>query len=321
MSSTSFSVLLYAVTLAYPVTVMDFQFYVGATATASMILGLYTDNGSSRPLNLQMSVTFVPTDNTWNLQTFGNLTLPGGVYWLVFTVPSTVSEGYGSASPLAAYQLSQGLRPPSRDNVAGSNPGTAIPPSFFMDSFCGNTPTQTPTITPTLTFTLTPSPTTVLPCPISERFALSTSGNDVSSIPLSGLITNGTNTVLLVEVAIESPIVSVTSVTPSQGNAFTLLPSGDPYIANSNTWWLPPRTWFRYVLLDHVDRDANGARLVGNGARDGLAHPPRSVSGELIASPVLELVHRLHQTDVAFLDQIQELAIHSSSSCTRSSCC
>lgn len=225
----------YAVTLAYPVTVMDFQFYVGATAPASMILGLYTDNGSSRPLNLQMSVTFVPTDNTWNLQTFGNLTLPGGVYWLVFTVPSTVSEGYGSASPVSYYQLSQAYGPLPGTMLAGGNSGTAIPPSFFMDSFCVNTPTPTPTITPTLTFTLTPSPTTVLPCPISERFALSTSGNNVSSIPLSGLITNGTNTVLLVEVAIESPIVSVTSVTDSQGNAFTLLPSGDPYIANGNT--------------------------------------------------------------------------------------
>jgi hypothetical protein len=59
--------------------------------------------------------------------------------------------------------------------------------------------------------------------------------------------------------------------------------------------------------LDHVDRDADRARLIGNRARDGLADPPRRVGRELVAAAVLELVDRLHQTDVAFLDQIEEL--------------
>jgi uncharacterized membrane protein len=59
--------------------------------------------------------------------------------------------------------------------------------------------------------------------------------------------------------------------------------------------------------LDHVHRDADGARLIGDRPRDRLPHPPGGVGGELIAAPVLELIHRLHQTDVAFLDQIQEL--------------
>src|ERR1700677_756744 len=59
--------------------------------------------------------------------------------------------------------------------------------------------------------------------------------------------------------------------------------------------------------LDHVHRNADGACLISNGARNRLANPPRSVRGELITTPVFELIDRLHQTDVAFLDQIKEL--------------
>ena len=59
--------------------------------------------------------------------------------------------------------------------------------------------------------------------------------------------------------------------------------------------------------LDHVDRDADSARLVGNRARDRLADPPSGVRRELIAAAIFELVHCLHQTDIAFLNQIQEL--------------
>src|SRR5579872_6115699 len=59
--------------------------------------------------------------------------------------------------------------------------------------------------------------------------------------------------------------------------------------------------------LDHVHRNADGAGLVGNGAGNGLPDPPRGVGRELIAAAVLEFVHRLHQTDVAFLNQVEEL--------------
>src|SRR6188474_2509795 len=59
--------------------------------------------------------------------------------------------------------------------------------------------------------------------------------------------------------------------------------------------------------LDHVDRDADGARLVRNRAGDRLADPPRRIRRELVAAAVLELVDGLHQADVAFLDQIEEL--------------
>jgi hypothetical protein len=59
--------------------------------------------------------------------------------------------------------------------------------------------------------------------------------------------------------------------------------------------------------LDHVHRDADGARLVGDRAGDRLPDPPRRVGRELVAAAVLELVDRLHQADVAFLDEVEEL--------------
>ena len=59
--------------------------------------------------------------------------------------------------------------------------------------------------------------------------------------------------------------------------------------------------------LDHVHRDADRARLVGDRAGDRLANPPRRVGRELVAAAVLELLDGLHQADVAFLDQVQEL--------------
>src|SRR6267143_555284 len=58
--------------------------------------------------------------------------------------------------------------------------------------------------------------------------------------------------------------------------------------------------------LDHVDRDADGPRLVGDGARDGLTDPPRRVGRELVALAVVELLDRTDQTDVPFLDEVEE---------------
>ena len=59
--------------------------------------------------------------------------------------------------------------------------------------------------------------------------------------------------------------------------------------------------------LDHVHRNADGAGLVSDGARDGLADPPGGVRREFVAAAVLEFVHGLHQADVAFLNQVEEL--------------
>ena len=58
--------------------------------------------------------------------------------------------------------------------------------------------------------------------------------------------------------------------------------------------------------LHHVDGDADGAGLVGDGAGDGLANPPGGVGGELVALGVVELLHGLDQAQVALLDQVQE---------------
>ena len=53
--------------------------------------------------------------------------------------------------------------------------------------------------------------------------------------------------------------------------------------------------------------DTNGARLIGDGTGDGLAYPPRRVGGEFITATIFELVHRLHQADIALLNKVKEL--------------
>ena len=59
--------------------------------------------------------------------------------------------------------------------------------------------------------------------------------------------------------------------------------------------------------LDHVHRDADGAGLVGHGAGDRLADPPRRVGRELEALGVVELLDRTDEAQVALLDEVEEL--------------
>src|SRR4030088_669434 len=50
------------------------------------------------------------------------------------------------------------------------------------------------------------------------------------------------------------------------------------------------------------------ARSPGGGrAGDRLADPPRRVGREFVAAAILELIDRLHQADIAFLDEVEEL--------------
>src|SRR5207248_5435324 len=56
----------------------------------------------------------------------------------------------------------------------------------------------------------------------------------------------------------------------------------------------------------HVDRDADRPGLVRDGARDGLPDPPRRVGRELVTLAVVELLDRADETDVPFLDQVEE---------------
>ena len=57
--------------------------------------------------------------------------------------------------------------------------------------------------------------------------------------------------------------------------------------------------------LDHMYRNANGAGLVGNSTGYCLANPPGCIGRELITKVVVEFVYRLHQAQVALLDQVR----------------
>ncbi len=59
--------------------------------------------------------------------------------------------------------------------------------------------------------------------------------------------------------------------------------------------------------LNHMHRNTDGARLIRDRAGDSLTDPPGCVGGELVTTTVFELINRFHQTDVTFLNQIQEL--------------
>ncbi len=56
-----------------------------------------------------------------------------------------------------------------------------------------------------------------------------------------------------------------------------------------------------------MHRNADRAGLIRDGSRDRLPDPPRRVGRELESALIVELVDGLHQADVAFLNQIQEL--------------
>ena len=55
-----------------------------------------------------------------------------------------------------------------------------------------------------------------------------------------------------------------------------------------------------------MDREPNGATGVGHAPGDGLADPPGGVRRELEPFAPVELVHRVDQTQVAFLHQIEQ---------------
>ena len=56
-----------------------------------------------------------------------------------------------------------------------------------------------------------------------------------------------------------------------------------------------------------MHRNTDGARLVGNRAGNRLTDPPCCVGGEFVAAAVFELIDRLHQANITFLNQIKEL--------------
>ena len=56
-----------------------------------------------------------------------------------------------------------------------------------------------------------------------------------------------------------------------------------------------------------MDGDADRAGLIGDRAGDRLADPPGRIGREFIAAAIFEFIDRLHQADIAFLDQVEEL--------------
>lgn len=46
--------------------------------------------------------------------------------------------------------------------------------------------------------------------------------------------------------------------------------------------------------------------LVRDGSGDGLPYPPSRIGAKFIALPVIELLHRLDQPQIALLDEIQK---------------
>src|SRR5262245_57317822 len=58
--------------------------------------------------------------------------------------------------------------------------------------------------------------------------------------------------------------------------------------------------------VHHMNRYSDRPRLVRNRSRNGLPDPPSRIGRQLEATLVVELLHCLHETDVAFLNQIQE---------------
>jgi hypothetical protein len=55
-----------------------------------------------------------------------------------------------------------------------------------------------------------------------------------------------------------------------------------------------------------VDGQPDRPPVVGHGPADRLADPPGGIGRELEAAPELEAIDRLHQADVAFLDEVQQ---------------
>src|SRR6516162_3904075 len=70
---------------------------------------------------------------------------------------------------------------------------------------------------------------------------------------------------------------------------------------------LPARTHDLVDSLNHVNGYTDGARLIRERAADRLSNPPSGIGRELVATSIFELVDCLHQADVAFLNQVEEL--------------
>ncbi len=60
-------------------------------------------------------------------------------------------------------------------------------------------------------------------------------------------------------------------------------------------------------FLDYMHGQADGARLVHDGAFDALADPPSGIGGEAESAFGIEFLERVDQAEIAFFDQVQQL--------------
>ena len=58
-----------------------------------------------------------------------------------------------------------------------------------------------------------------------------------------------------------------------------------------------------------MNRNPDGARLVGKSARNRLPYPPCGVSREFESFPIIEFFHRARKADIAFLHQVKQTQI------------
>ena len=82
------------------------------------------------------------------------------------------------------------------------------------------------------------------------------------------------------------------------------------------SWELGARPWRSHSLVAaarsllwrsmHVTRQPDRAVLLAEGPADGLANPPVGIGDKAQSAPRLELVHRTHEPQIAFLDQIEQ---------------
>ena len=61
--------------------------------------------------------------------------------------------------------------------------------------------------------------------------------------------------------------------------------------------------------LFHMHRDADGVGLVGYGAVDALADPPRGIGREFKPAFVFKFFHGFHQPQTALLNEVGEFQI------------
>ena len=55
-----------------------------------------------------------------------------------------------------------------------------------------------------------------------------------------------------------------------------------------------------------MDRDSDGACLIGDGTGNRLSDPPSRIRGKLIPLGIIKLGYRLHQSQIALLNQIEK---------------